>query len=49
MKEKIEAVSADNPNPVDDIKERTMNWLLAQSELTQDDKLVHKKKEVAIV
>jgi hypothetical protein len=26
-----------------------MNWLLAQSELTQDDKLVHKKKGVGTV
>jgi hypothetical protein len=26
-----------------------MNWLLARSELTQDGKLVHKKKEVAAV
>jgi hypothetical protein len=26
-----------------------MNWLLARSELTQDDKLVHKKKGVAAV
>jgi hypothetical protein len=29
MEEKIEVVSAGNPNPVDDIEERTMNWLLA--------------------
>jgi hypothetical protein len=44
-KKKIEeAVSVGNPNPVEDIEERTMNWLLAQSELTQDGKLVHKKK-----
>jgi hypothetical protein len=49
-KKKIEeAVSAGNPNLVDDIEERTVNWLLARSELTQDDKLVHKKKEVAAV
>jgi hypothetical protein len=40
-KKKIEeAVSADNPNLVDDIEERTVNWLLAQSELTHDGKLV---------
>jgi hypothetical protein len=44
-----EAVCADNPNPVDDIEERTMNWLLALSELTQDSKLVHKKKGVTAV
>jgi hypothetical protein len=34
-KKKIEeAVSVGNPNPVDDIEERTMNWLLAWSKLT---------------
>jgi hypothetical protein len=44
-KKKIEeAVSAGNPNSVEDIEERTMNWLLARSELTQDGKVVHKKK-----
>jgi hypothetical protein len=49
-KKKIEeAVNAGNPNPVDDIEERTVNWLLARSELTQDGKLVHKKKGVAAV
>jgi hypothetical protein len=49
-KKKIEEVVSDgNPNPVDDIEERTMNWLLAQSEFTEDGKLVHKKKGVAIV
>jgi hypothetical protein len=49
-KKKIEeAVSAVNPNLVEDIEERTVNWLLAQSELTQDGKLVHKKKGVATV
>jgi hypothetical protein len=49
-KKKIEeAVSAGNPNPVEDIEDRTMNWLLARSELTQDGKLVHKKKGVAAV
>jgi hypothetical protein len=49
-KKKIEeAVSAGNTNPVEDIKERIMNWLLARSELTQDGKLVHKKKGVAAV
>jgi hypothetical protein len=31
------------------VEERTVNWLLAWSELTQDDKLVHKKKGVAVV
>jgi hypothetical protein len=41
-KKKIEeVVSVGNPNPVEDIEERTVNWLLARSELTQDGKLVH--------
>jgi hypothetical protein len=44
-----EVVSAGNPNSVEDIEERTVNWLLARSELTQDGKLVHKKKGVAAV
>jgi hypothetical protein len=49
-KKKIEeAVSAGNPNPIEDIKEWTLNWLLARSELTQDGKLIHKKKGVATV
>jgi hypothetical protein len=49
-KKKIEeAISAGNPNPVEDIEERNVNWLLARSELTQDGKLVHKKKGVAAV
>jgi hypothetical protein len=49
-KKKIEeVVNADNPNPIEDIEERTVNWLLARSELTQDRKIVHKKKGVAAV
>jgi hypothetical protein len=49
-KKKIEeAVSTGNPNPVEDIEERTVNWLLTQSELTQDGKLIHKKNEVATI
>jgi hypothetical protein len=44
-----EAVSVGNPNPVEDIEERIVNWLLARSELTQDGKLVYKKKGVAAV
>jgi hypothetical protein len=49
-KKKIqEAVSAGNPNPVEDIEERTMNCLLTRLKLTQDGKLVHKKKGVAAV
>jgi hypothetical protein len=49
-KKKIEeVVNAGNPNLVEDIEERTMNWLLARSELTQDGKLVYKKEGVATV
>jgi hypothetical protein len=49
-KKKIEkVVSAGNPNPVEDTEERTMNWVLTWSELTQDGKLVHKKKGVSVV
>jgi hypothetical protein len=44
-----EVVNAGNPNPIEDIEERTVNWLLARSELTQDGKLVHKKKGAAAV
>jgi hypothetical protein len=49
-KKKIEeAISVSNPNLVEDIEDRSMNWLLARSELTQDGKLVHNKKGVAAV
>jgi hypothetical protein len=49
-KKKIEeAINVDNPNSVDDIEERTVNWLLARSKLTQDGKLVHKKKGITAV
>jgi hypothetical protein len=49
-KQKIEEViNVSNPNPVEDIDKRVVNWLLARSELTQDGKLVHKKKGVAAV
>jgi hypothetical protein len=49
-KKKIEeVVNAGNPNLVEDIEERIVNWLLARSELTQDGKLVYKKKGVAAV
>jgi hypothetical protein len=34
---------------IEDIEERTVNWLLTRSELTQDGKLVHKKKGVTAV
>jgi hypothetical protein len=44
-KKKIEkTVSVGNPNPLEDIEDRTLNWLLAQSELTQDGKHVRKKE-----
>jgi hypothetical protein len=49
MKKIEEAVSAGNPNLVEDIEERTVNWLLTHSEFTQDGKLVHMKKGVAVV
>jgi hypothetical protein len=50
MKKKIEeVVSAGNPNLLEDIEERIVNWLLVRSELSQDGKLVHKKKGVAAV
>jgi hypothetical protein len=46
-KKKIkEAISVGNPNPVKNLEERIVNWLLAR--LTQDNKLVH-KKGIAIV
>jgi hypothetical protein len=49
-KKKIEeAVSAGSPNPVEDIGERIVNWLLSRSELTQDSKLVCKKKRAAAI
>jgi hypothetical protein len=49
-KKKIEeVVNVGNPNLVDVIEERTMSWLLDRSELTQDFKLVHKKKGVDAV
>jgi hypothetical protein len=49
-KKKIEeVVSAGNSNSVEDIEERIVNWSLARSKLTQDGKLVHKKKGVTAV
>jgi hypothetical protein len=49
-KRKIEeVVSVGNPNPVEDIEKRIVNWLLARSELTQDGKFIHKKKGVVAV
>jgi hypothetical protein len=49
-KKKLEEnVSADKPNPLEGIKERTHHWLLAWSNLTEDGTLVYKKKEVATI
>jgi hypothetical protein len=49
-KKKLEEnASADKPNSLEGIEERTQHWLLAQSNLTEDGTLVYKKKEVAAV
>jgi hypothetical protein len=42
-----ETVSAGKPNPLEGIEERTQHWLLARSNLIEDDTLIYKKKEVA--
>jgi hypothetical protein len=39
-----ETVSADKPNPLEGIEERTQHWLLSRSNLTEDGTLVYKKK-----
>jgi hypothetical protein len=44
-----ETVSVDKPNPLEGVEERTQHWLLTQSNLTEDDTLVCKKKEVVVV
>jgi hypothetical protein len=44
-----ENVSADKPNPLEGVEERTQHWLLAQSNLTEYGTLVYKKKEVVVV
>jgi hypothetical protein len=44
-----ETVSADKPNLLEGVEERTQHWLLARSNLTEDGILVYKKKEVATV
>jgi hypothetical protein len=44
-----ETVSASKPNPLEGVEERNQHWLLAQSNLTEDDTLLYKKKEVAAV
>jgi hypothetical protein len=47
-KKKIEeVVSVDNPNPVEDIEDRTVNWLLARSELTKTTNLSTRRKELS--
>jgi hypothetical protein len=49
-KKKLEGtVSAGKPNPLEGVEERTQHWLLARSNLTEDDTLVYKKKEVTTV
>jgi hypothetical protein len=44
-----EIVSVGKPNLLEGIEERTQHWLLARSNLTEDDTLVYKNKEVAAV
>jgi hypothetical protein len=44
-----ETVTAGKPNPLEGIEERTQHWLLARSNLTEDDTLIYKKAEVATV
>jgi formylglycine-generating enzyme required for sulfatase activity len=44
-----ETISANKPNLLEGIEERTQQWLLAQSNLTEDSTLVYKKKEVVTV
>jgi hypothetical protein len=46
-KKKIEeAVSEGNPNPVEDIEDRTVNWLLARLKLTKTANLPTRRKEL---
>jgi hypothetical protein len=44
-----ETVTADKPNLLEGIEERTHHWILARSNLTKDGTLVYKKKEVTEV
>jgi hypothetical protein len=44
-----ETVSAGKSNPLEGVEERTQHWLLTLSNLTEDDTLVYKKKEVVVV
>ena len=44
-----ETVNAGKPNSLEGIEERTQHWLLARSNLTEDNTLIYKKKEVTTV
>jgi hypothetical protein len=44
-----ETVSVGKPNPLEGVEERTQHWLLVRSNLTEEDTLVYKKKEVVVV
>jgi hypothetical protein len=44
-----ETSSVGKPNPLEGIEERAHHWLLTQLNLTEDNTLVFKKKEVATV
>jgi hypothetical protein len=44
-----ETVSANKPNLVECVEERTQHWLLARSNLNEDNTLIYKMKEVAAV
>jgi hypothetical protein len=44
-----ETVSVGKSNLLEGVEERTQHWLLTRSNLTEDDTLVYKKKEVVIV
>jgi hypothetical protein len=44
-----ETVSAGKSNLLEGVEERTQHWLLAWSNLTEEDTLVYKKKEVITV
>jgi hypothetical protein len=49
-KKKLEkTVTTGKPNPLEGIEERTLHWILAWSNLTEDGTLVYKKKEVTEV
>jgi hypothetical protein len=44
-----ETVTVGKPNPLEGIEEGTQHWILTWSNLTEDDTLVYKKKEVSEV